>query len=387
MILPRMEQAEQLEALVEEILLYFSTRDVAEVDFVPSKLPPFVIFESSVLGVGYGIIKPLYAHVYGRLLDVYKQLKVLPAGSSTRKELLHSLHKYSMTALVIKGDLVVAYAARKMLLLEEPDRLSKEVSFLQAVFTKHPKSPGGWEHRRWCHRQRTLQRSQPCLSASEMETERELCRLMAEKYPKNYYAWMHRLWLLPQMNLHQLDDEIYFLRDWLRGHVSDHSAVQHMLQLVHHIAGHPAALEPFLSQTVNPLTLPDQQKAFMLSQWKYSAELLVERPGHDSLWSLRKGLFSMLWQQHTLNVNESAVSMRTERLVHVLENDNTALVDVQETGCMVADEVDFVCAQVLAAKSAVNPIWEPKEHILAALKCLLFVLNMVSVSFAVSCCG
>ena len=37
-----------------------------------------------------------------------------------------------------------------------------------------------------------------------VETEKELCKNMAEKYPKNYYAWMHRLWLLPQMNQYQV---------------------------------------------------------------------------------------------------------------------------------------------------------------------------------------
>eukprot|EP01033_Poteriospumella_lacustris_P013652 gene13652-9779_t len=73
------------------------------------------------------------------------------------------------------------------------------------------------------------------LLPSEIETEREICRRSADRYPKNYYAWMHRLWLLPSMTLSQLEDEYSFTYDWLYMHTSDHSAMHHLIQIIHHV--------------------------------------------------------------------------------------------------------------------------------------------------------
>ena len=87
--------------------------------------------------------------------------------------------------------------------------VSMEIPLTALIFTRHPKCPSGWQHRRWCIAQRKHDGLTRGLSCSEIESERELCKEMAEKHPKNYYAWVHRLWLLPFMLPNQVS--LYFI--------------------------------------------------------------------------------------------------------------------------------------------------------------------------------
>ncbi|RYY88151.1 hypothetical protein EON63_02880 [archaeon] len=223
---------------IEEICLYFDRGEVGEVDFMPTTTSPFVLVDSKVLGISYGILKPLYKYVYTEQFRVYSQYK---ASSHSDPLSLHQMYQFSTVALVVKGDLAMAYNIRKVVLFHNPTLLSKELIFLQAIFTKHPKSPSGWEHRRWCYNRRytpspitpppytpihthTMHTTNPPnipspapspamrLSASEVETERELCRAGSERSPKNYWAWTHRLWLLVHMTQHQVGFMVWMFR-------------------------------------------------------------------------------------------------------------------------------------------------------------------------------
>jgi protein prenyltransferase alpha subunit repeat containing protein 1 len=204
-------ELEQMEAIELEINRIFEECDVREVDFMPTLEPPYVLFVEHVLGVSMVLLKPLYRSVYQKLMallvtanDVKKASKwdSNVANQLVQQDFWTTALRVTQVVLVVKGDLAVAYNIRKKALLHNPHLLCKEFNFSAAIFSKHPKSPSGWEHRRWCLKQHLQLRDG--LRIGETETEKELCRVMAEKYPRNYYAWMHRLWLLTFMT----DDQV-----------------------------------------------------------------------------------------------------------------------------------------------------------------------------------
>jgi hypothetical protein len=103
----------------------------------------------------------------------------------------------------------------------------------------------------------------------------------------------------------QLEDELAFTKEWLYSHVSDHSAVNHRIQVIVHILACPRTL-PYIVKDVPPpsteappptltaedtLRLSTELLCRMLAE---SEELLTSRPGHESLWSLRRALWEML---------------------------------------------------------------------------------------------
>jgi protein prenyltransferase alpha subunit repeat containing protein 1 len=196
--------SDTLETIITEAVTIFQMRDIVEVDFIPSAVPPYVVTKEQALGLSTSVLKPLYAHAYKYLCHWYTIIKDLVFNKQgLKEEVLNQLDRYSLMVLMIKGDLAFAYTVRKTLLLEDKTKISKEIGICAAIFAKHPKSPSGWEHRRWCYRQRATTKT--ALAPAEIETERELCKIMAEKYPKNYYAWRHRLWLLSHMTKFQVN--------------------------------------------------------------------------------------------------------------------------------------------------------------------------------------
>ena len=143
--------------------------------------------------------------------------------------------------LLVRADMPMLYNLRKTIILagSTTHSIDAELNFLGVLFTKHPKSPSSWQHRRWCLTTRwsythckNLISLQVELSSCELEVELALCSAMSESYPKNYYSWLHRLWLLQFMEFAQLKSELDFTRAWLTSHVSDHSASNHRVQVI-----------------------------------------------------------------------------------------------------------------------------------------------------------
>eukprot|EP01039_Chlorochromonas_danica_P007576 gene7571-8376_t len=417
-----------LEVLTKEIYEIFSSHDICEVDFIPSLQPPFIICDGGAFGLAYAILKPLYTYSYKSLCHHYTEMKTLEVNSTLGEQQQLSLSssssshhhqlidRYSLVTLLIKGDLAFAYNIRKTWLKYDLFSLSKEFLLLRAIFSKHPKSPAGWDHRRWCYRQRhhltrimplqdtTLFHNSILLTPTEIETEKEVCRIMGERYPRNYYAWMHRLWLLPQMTIYQLDDEIIFSEEWLRRHISDHTAAQHYLQVLTHILERKEALDHVILQLVpryesSPIDM--KRKVLLLSFWQSSRKLLTERPGHESLWSIQKGIFTLLIDDFseeevkTIQIEESlwalapllddevqrkdVVELPHDHKVDQQDDDATEEIVqmVDKLQAIVLGEIEFVREQLETARFADNPIWSPRDHIVAALRALLFILAIV----------
>lgn len=120
-------------------------------------------------------------------------------------------------------------------------------------------------------------------SSESMEVEQRLCATMAELHPKNYYAWNHRLWLLKFMSAEQLEAELRWMHQWMRTHVSDHSAANHLEQTI--IALSAAAAAGDAKQAFRS-TL-----AIVLQQIDLASVAVDSRPGHETLWYHKRKLF------------------------------------------------------------------------------------------------
>lgn len=194
-----MAAMEEMNSCVRDIIVFWKQNQIREIDFIPLTEPPYVVYAENTLAISMKIIKTLYLCVYQQFLAL---LALKNSQDTPSEELQNNLLDTSLAVLTIKGDFPMAYNVRKDILLMSLSlqTLGDEIQRLHAVFTKHPKSPSGWEHLRWCYQQRNKLRNRTYILDAEIETEKEVCRLSAERYPKNYYAWMHRLWLLRQMN-------------------------------------------------------------------------------------------------------------------------------------------------------------------------------------------
>lgn len=222
---------EEIVDIISSITQILSLGHVRDIDFMPTFDPPYILFQEGVLGISMKIIKPLYLYIYRSFMKLIQELrandKVAPSALFERSEhRVSDIDNISKIMLTLKGDFPLAYSYRKKLLLNNSNMLAAEMQFIAAIFSKHPKSPSGWEHRRWCLKLRhslqgrgeaapannnsfkSNQNHSIKLNAMELETERELCSQSAEKYPKNYYAWMHRLWLIQFMSDAQVVDLI-----------------------------------------------------------------------------------------------------------------------------------------------------------------------------------
>ena len=238
--------------LLEDLDRAFES-DVAidEIGIIMTPPPPNLVLIDHKLGLSYKILKPLFVYAISEFYDTLRALKhdELRLSDPLTSDMVLRLTR---ATLVVKGDMPMFYNLRKQVLKANAtiEAIEKELSFLSLLFTKHPKSPSTWQHRRWCLKERYClrntvqvcgQKMEPCtlsgsdlklqLDTNEIQIELELCSRMSESYPKNYYSWTHRLWLLQFMDIEQLESELLFTRNWLYCHVSDHSGSNHRHQV------------------------------------------------------------------------------------------------------------------------------------------------------------
>lgn len=174
--------------------------EIDEVGIIMGAPPPAIVVVEHKLGISMGILKPLFTYASAEFHVAITRLRSQPAADvpTYRKDCTHALD-LSKAVLLVKGDIAMVLNFRKEMMLAAIISYESELRFLSMLFTKHPKSPGAWQHRRWCLLH-MLADGHPV----NVELEKDLCRSMAELYPKNYYAWNHRLWLLTHMTRPQV---------------------------------------------------------------------------------------------------------------------------------------------------------------------------------------
>ena len=295
----------------------FTEFDIDEVGIVMTQPPepPIVIVEKK-LGISQYIIKPLFIYVLQKFHAIYGTIrKGISSLALTGDEII----SLTRVILLIKGDMPLALAMRKELIDIAMICIEDELKFIQIVFPRHPKSPSLWQHRRWVLIRTDFFIANKCLSKDQIENELKLCSYLADIYPKNYYAWCHRLWVLQYLTRDGLEKELMFTETWLSSHLTDHSCSSHRNQIVSILLNNffsananeenvtsiisvPAsanAEEAIKSESI--LLSPLQSSGYKLRQCKniagvvflfecltVSASMLVDRPGHESLWYHRR---------------------------------------------------------------------------------------------------
>ena len=224
---------------------FVSDPAIDELGILMTATPPNLVLIEHKLGLSYEILKPLFSY---SLVEFYALSRAVKKAERNLSDsvIADKMLRLTRAALLVKGDMPMLYNLRKTVLLENHTSqiIGDELAFLTVLFTKHPKSPSSWHHRRWCLKElyscRQLESGNSVsdtanklnLSATDLETELDICAKMSESYPKNYYSWMHRLWLTQFMNIAELESELNFTRTWLLSHTSDHSAANHRQQVI-----------------------------------------------------------------------------------------------------------------------------------------------------------
>lgn len=92
-----------------------------------------------------------------------------------------------------------------------------------------------------------------------------------------------------------------FIKEWLHHHVSDHSACNHFIQLAVHTMPKYTVLSAY--EAAAPISgtytypSPSQRMVYLQGLLADSEQLLLERPGHEALWCLRRSLLEMLLRE------------------------------------------------------------------------------------------
>lgn len=191
--------------LFSELNSYIDNNVIDEIGVtLDPTLPPIFLVDTK-LGIAKSVLKSVFFYAMGQM-NTLRSLLYNANQSDGHYAMWSSLLNATRIVLIVKGDHPSAYDMRKRMICMWQLPVQKELSFTSLLFTRHPKCPSGWQHRRWCLSRNSYLRNETVqLLPAAVETERELCRSMAEAHPKNYYAWVHRLWLLPFLSKYQVN--------------------------------------------------------------------------------------------------------------------------------------------------------------------------------------
>ena len=280
---------------------------IDEIGIIMIPPPPNLVLVDHKLGLSFKILKPLFEFAICEFYAIMRSAKMseeMLLSSIIAEKVL----RLTRATLLVKADMPMLYNLRKKIILAglTTHNIDAELNFLKVLFTKHPKSPSSWQHRRWCLITRwsnTLTKnsnlSEVQLSSSDMDVELSLCSAMSESYPKNYYSWLHRLLLLQYMQFAQLKSELDFTRAWLISHVSDHSASNHRVQVT--------------SRIISLISDFETREEEVLQSHSAALESITDR---TALGSYLSSLPRRLSSDHTLHATEKMESL----IIH--DNDN-----------------------------------------------------------------
>jgi len=199
---------------------------------------------------------------------------------------------------------------------------SRELDYLDLLFTQHSKAPSSWAHRKFVLRQMlkivdipshgNMEKSnkmKDIIFAREVKT----CIEVAERYPKNYYAWTHRRYLWDvfsfdtgstehreqqaqrELLIQLLETELMIgmWQEWLPIHPSDHSAVHYACQVLDLLMDEIISIQvdsgqPLIEEKIAPISISALNQVRILLS-KYSEE-------NESLWILRRITYKILWK-------------------------------------------------------------------------------------------
>ena len=219
-------------------------------------------------------------------------LKLEPAW---RKEFAR-WEQYLRTALLLNPNISTFWNYRKRLIacnLIEPEQ---DFSLTRIVVSRKPKSVEALAHRRWLLKRSTNH-------ADVVQSELNLCTLLASKTKCNYHAWTHRQWVLTRTFAQQSGfdlalwlSEWHVSEEWTGAHVSDHSGWQYRQFLIGLLSGNlnrnNSDLEMLrkLVRGTAVQTTPQLFASLLNEELRQNEELIFTFAGHESLWCHRRFL-------------------------------------------------------------------------------------------------
>jgi len=202
--------------------------ELNEFDIIPT-ISSSIIYLDHKLAIPSNVVKPLYQFIYQKLDNFNRNRYINEISLFTDRDEANELIHATRFILLVKGDDPIAFHRRKELIINNFLDCTTELSFLNVLFTKHPKSPCAWQHRRFCLLRKHGLAIPPSVAASELE----VCRRFAEIYPKNYYAWLHRLYLIEHFSLSEVRCVIHtVMRDLIMNTYSDAWRIEVHLRMV-----------------------------------------------------------------------------------------------------------------------------------------------------------
>ena len=203
------------------------------------------------------------------------------------------MHHATRAILLANTDHYTAWNARKRhLLVTGLWALDDELSLVDLLLSKHPKSGEAWCHRRWVLSRKqsstTTVGTTPAVAAHEMD----VCTAAARVYPRNYFAWTHRYWVLSRLSPELAAAECNTMRQWAAINTSDHAGLFYRGSAVLLAVTNSTHCQMSQADTSSAPHAGDSQPALVVWQlaWAQGSELQARYPGHESMWRHRRWL-------------------------------------------------------------------------------------------------
>ncbi|CAJ1967566.1 unnamed protein product [Cylindrotheca closterium] len=240
---------------------------------------------------------------------------------------LHHHHSQILMAtnalMLVNPDHSTAWGDRRRALIATSGDWVREMQFLNLLMTQHSKAPSSWGHRKYVLQQivkaivvvKEISDDYESKLVDLVHKEIAFCSKIADKFPKNYYAWTHRryLWsscILPhlQQSYHAtiivlLNQEFDALKLWLEQHISDHSAVHYLGQVLEMRLQQQQDQQQQQHIQSSSSSLNDLSISIAHNSLNLANALLKTHPDHESLWILRRLMVQILFQhaqQHSV---------------------------------------------------------------------------------------
>ncbi|XP_018009542.1 protein prenyltransferase alpha subunit repeat-containing protein 1-like [Hyalella azteca] len=224
-------------------------------------------------------VKHVYAHAYHSSLRCKQKL--------WSYDECESLTRWTQFCLLIRPEVTTFWNLRRALIKKGLVSGDQELLLTKLILSRKPKCIEAFYERQWLYTK--------VLATSGHEwirQEIDLCTWATSRHQNNYHAWNHRLWLLNKLLLHEdrndlLKSEFESVMEWAEVHVSEHSCMHYVNQLVERMA--LSSKEGLCSlERVPPYVSSVAQLYEAMLSWNQN--LIVQYPGHETLFYARKSL-------------------------------------------------------------------------------------------------
>jgi hypothetical protein len=301
------------------------------------------MFDSAhcALGISFWAIPFVYGYAQNLFFQVRERERLQGEGEDEGEEKgdRSQLLRVTSILLLLHPDTQTYWSIRKECILHGEQTVCDELQFVAFVFSKHPKSTEGWEHRRflWTIVQALLHDHRFVSSAGFhldqvklgkglnitgfREKEQELCEKCVTLYRKNYHAWTHWGVIFECANREEIVETLRANAERCRMNVSDYCGFH---------------LRTTLFRLLRGCTPEEKWNGGEAVKWCKSEldankEAIERYPSHESLWKYRSFLV-VFFGENVLQRDDDALLLEEVEWVFwdVICVDETAFASLSE---------------------------------------------------------